>query len=160
MDLGVSEFLQTILEHRIFFLILLFIYFLQCSVGFCHKTTWISHNYTHVPFFLNLHLLRPFYPSRPSPRARRGSLCYIAASHQLSVLHMLVCVCQGWFLHSALSLFPLMYPQICSLRLHLHSFPENRLITIIFLDSIYMYMRQYAIFVFAFLTFFTLYNRL
>ena len=27
---------------------------LQCCVGFCHSTTWISHRYTYVLSFLNL----------------------------------------------------------------------------------------------------------
>ena len=35
-------------------------------------------------------------------------------------------------------LLPLLCPQVCSLHLLLHSFPANRLISIIFLDSIYI----------------------
>ena len=27
---------------------------LQCCIGFCHTTTWISYKYTYVPFFLSL----------------------------------------------------------------------------------------------------------
>ena len=40
----------------------------------------------------------------------------------------------------------------------LHCYPANRFINIIFLDSIYTH--YYTIFVFFFLTYFTLYNRL
>ena len=35
---------------------------LQSFVGFCHTTTWISHRYTYVPFFLKLPPI-----SRPIP---------------------------------------------------------------------------------------------
>ena len=44
------------------------------------------------------------------------------------------------------------------LCLFLHCCPENKFISTIFLDSIYMC--QYMIFIFLFLTYFTLYNRL
>ena len=27
---------------------------LQCCVGFCHRTMWISHKYTYIPSLLNL----------------------------------------------------------------------------------------------------------
>ena len=35
---------------------------LQCCVGVCHTSTWISHRYTYVPSFLNL---PPTYPVIP-----------------------------------------------------------------------------------------------
>ena len=58
---------------------------------------------------------------------------------------------------SSLPLCPRVY-SLCSLCLFLHCCPENRFIGTIFLDS--TYMRQYMIFIFLFLTYFTLYNRL
>ena len=61
-------------------------------------------------------------------------------------------------LHSSCPLLPLLCPQICSLCLLLHCCPANRIISTIFLDSIYM--SQYTIFIFLFLTYFPLYNRL
>jgi len=38
---------------------IIYVYFLlkkilQCCVGFCHRTTWISHNYTYIPSLLPL----------------------------------------------------------------------------------------------------------
>ena len=106
---------------------------LQCCVGFCHTTKWISRNYTHIPPLLSLPLLPPSHPSRSSQSAGLGSLCYIAASYQLSVLHVVVYICQCYFLHSSYSL----PPWLCPLHLGLQSFPA-RLINIIFLDSAYM----------------------
>ena len=36
---------------------------LQCYVGFCHTSTWISHRHTYVPFLLNfLPPPTPFHP--------------------------------------------------------------------------------------------------
>ena len=56
---------------------------LQCCVGFCRLTTWISHNYTYVLSFLSLLPLLPSLSSRLSQGTRLGSLCYTAASHCL-----------------------------------------------------------------------------
>ena len=47
---------------------------------------------------------------------------------------------------------------VCSLCLHLYSCPANRFTSTLFIDPIYMY--YYMIFVFLFLTYLTLYNRL
>ena len=111
---------------------------LQCCVGFCHTTAWISHNYTHVPQLLHLPPLPPSHRSRSSQSIKLGSLCYVATSHQLSIWHMVVYTCQCYFLHSSYSLLPPLHPQVCSLYLCLHSFLANRFINTIFLDSIYM----------------------
>ena len=60
---------------------------------------------------------------------------------------MIVYICQCYFLNSSCPLLPPLYPQVHSLRLH--SFPANRFISAIFLDSINI--REY-IFVLLFLT--------
>ena len=49
-------------------------------------------------------------------------------------------------------------PQVRSLHLHLYSCPATRFLSTVFLDSIYM--SQCTVFVFLFLTYFTLYDRL
>ena len=105
---------------------------LQCCVGFCHTTTQISHNHTCIPSILRLPPLPPPYI------ARLDSLCYRAACHQLSVWHTIVYICWCYFLHSYHSSLPLLGPQVHSLYLRLHSFPTNRFIHVILLDSIYM----------------------
>ena len=50
----------------------------------------ISHNYIYIPSLLHL----PPSSSRSSQSTSLGSLCYPAASQWLSVLHMVVYICQ------------------------------------------------------------------
>ena len=59
---------------------------LQCCVGFCLTTMWISHNYTYILFILNLLPFPSSLLSKSSQSTRLSSLCYTATSHQLSVL--------------------------------------------------------------------------
>ena len=59
-----------------------------CCVGFCHRHA--SATIIHIFPPLGPPSPRPFHPSRSSQSTRLGSLCYIAISHQLSVLHMIV----------------------------------------------------------------------
>ena len=94
----------------------------------------ISHNYTYIPSLLSLPLLPSSHPARSSWRMGLGSLCYVATSHQLSVLHMIVYIYQCYFLHLFHSLLSSLCPQVSSLYLHLQSFPANRFINIIFID--------------------------
>ena len=104
------------------------------------STVKISHNYTFITSLLSLPPFPSPHPSRSTQCTRLGSLCYLTTSHQLSILHMAVYTSQGCFLHSSLSLFPLQCPHVRSLHLRLHSFPANRFIKAIFLDSIYTYI--------------------
>ena len=46
--------------------------------------------------------------SGPSQRVRLGSLCHTATSHQLSILYMVVDICQRYFLHLWHSFLPLL----------------------------------------------------
>ena len=63
-------------------------------------------------------------------------------------------------LHTSLLLPPLLppCPEFCSLCLFLYSCPENKFISAISSDSIYIC--QYMIFIFLFLSYFTLHNGL
>ena len=72
---------------------------LQCCVGFCHTTTWISHKYTHVHSVLNLlpTLTQP-QPSRSSESTELSSLCYTVNFHWLSILHMVIYMFQCYSL--------------------------------------------------------------
>ena len=71
---------------------------LQCCVGFCPTTTWISHNYTYIPSVFSLRPLHSSHASRSSQNSRLGSLRYTATSHQLSILHLIVYICWCHFL--------------------------------------------------------------
>ena len=107
-------------------------------VGFCHTTMWISCMYSCIPF----HLSFPPQP-RSSQSPALSPLCYEAASHEWSVLHVVVYICQCYSLNSSHLLLPLLCPQICSLCLLLHCCPANWFICAIFLDSIYIYIYIY-----------------
>ena len=66
---------------------------LQYCVGLYHTSTWISHRYTYVPSLLNpLSSPTPSHPSRLSQSTGLSSLCHMANSHLLSILHMAKCI--------------------------------------------------------------------
>ena len=96
---------------------------LQCCVGLCHTSTWISHRYPYVPSFLNLspsHLL-PY----PAPLCCHRvpdltSLCHTANSYWLSVLYMVMHTFPYYSLNSSHPLLPPLCPQVCYLCLCLH----------------------------------------
>ena len=98
------------------------------------------------------------HPSRLSQSTKLISLCYAVASHQLSVLQLVVYICQCYSLTMSQPPLPPRCPQVRSQHLHLYSCPTTRFMSTIFLDSIYMC--QHTVFVFLFLTYFTLYDRL
>ena len=107
---------------------------LQCFDGFCCTTTQISYNYTYIPSLLSLLTLPASHPSRSSQSARLGSFFYIATSHQLSILHMVVLCC---FLHWSHPLFPhCVHKSILSICVSMPSLKINT----IFQYSIYMHL--------------------
>ena len=115
--------------------------------------------YHHISFLL---CLPPSlsHPSRQSQSTELISLCYVAASHQLSILHFVVYICPCHSLTSSSLPFPLPVsssPFSTSASLFL-SCPLVFQNLFFFLDSIYMC--QHTVFVFRFLTYFTLYDRL
>ena len=57
--------------------------------------------YVYTPFLLNLSPLPSSHFSRSSQNARLGSLCYIVASYQLYILHMMVYICKCYFRNSS-----------------------------------------------------------
>ena len=112
------------------------LFFFPFYVGFSHTTTHISHNYTYVPSLASLS--SPIPSLQVITEHQVGSLSYKAASHQPPILHLIVYIWWCYFLHLFHSPPPLLCPQVHSLHLHLHSFPENRFINSIFLDFIHM----------------------
>ena len=104
---------------------------------FCCKTKRVSYMNKYIPSSLDLPATSPpIPPSRSSQSPELSFLCFIASWHQLSVLHMVVYVCQP----SAPSLsHPRLLPlHVHTLRLHFYSCPGTRLICTTFLESTYM----------------------
>ena len=89
------------------------------------------------PSHLSLHTTPQGYQGYHRAPGLR-SLHHTAHSQELSVLHMVMCMCQCHFLNSSHPLLPLLCPQAKSLHLYLYSFPANMSIITISLDSIYI----------------------
>ena len=89
------------------------------------------------------------------PRAMAlGALLHASNSHWSSVLYIYMFQCYS--LKSSQALLPLLSPKVCSLCLCLLCCPACRTVRIIFLNSICMSL--YTVFVFLFLTYFTLFK--
>ena len=68
---------------------------LRCCLSFCSPTMWISCEYPHIASLLSLPF--PFPVPVLQVITEASSLCCVAASHQLSSLHTVVCICQSQF---------------------------------------------------------------
>ena len=113
---------------------------LQCCVDFCHTTAWISHKYTYIlspPEPSSHHPLS--LSSRSSQSPGLDSLCYIATSHWLSILHVVMYIFQCYSLSSFQPLLTPLCPQVHSLCVCFYSCCADRFISTIFLDPIYMH---------------------
>ena len=62
------------------------------NFAFCQTSTWISHKYTYIPSFLKFPPPSPSHPSRVIQSCCLSFLRYIANSHWLSILHMIMWV--------------------------------------------------------------------
>ena len=87
-----------------------------------------------------------------------GFLCHTENSQWLFTLHMVLYMFQCYSLKLSHLLSLSLCTKVCSLCLSLNCCPANKFINTVFLNSIYMFWC--TIFVFFFLTYFTLYNRL
>ena len=82
-----------------------------CCVGLCHTTMQISRNYIYIsPHPWASLPSSTSCPSRSSQSTWLGSLCYMAISHQLSVLHIVVYTCLCYFLCLSHCFLPLLCP--------------------------------------------------
>ena len=90
--------------------------------------------YTYIPYLLGLPPTPPTsHPSRSSQSTKVSSLCCMAASYWLSVLHVIVVYMSvGLSRFIPPSLSSALGPHVHPLCLCLHSCPANRFISIIF----------------------------
>ena len=82
---------------------------LQCCVGFCHTTMWISCKYTCILSLILCPILPPPPPSHPSRSSQStvlSFLYYTAASLWISA-HTRQCICQCYSLSSSPFSIPL-----------------------------------------------------
>ena len=97
---------------------------MQCCVGFCHTSTWISHRYTYVPSLLNFPPTPP-HPSRLSQSTRLSSLHHTTNSNWLFILYMIMYMFPCYSLHWTHALLLPLCPQVCCLCQCLHSCLTN-----------------------------------
>ena len=123
-----------------------------------HTLTWICHGYTCVP-----HPEPPSHlPPHPIPQGHPSAPALSILSHALnldwrSISHMIIYMSQCYSLKSSHPCLLPESPKDCSLHLCLFNCLAYWVIVTIFLNSIYMC--QYTVSVFFFLSYFTLYNR-
>ena len=84
---------------------------LQCCIGFCCTTTWLSCKYTYILSLLSL----PSPPQHPTHKITTDHwaelLCCTAASWYLALLHKVVDTCQH-YVHSSQPLLQPLCPQV------------------------------------------------
>ena len=156
--------------------------YVVCMYGFCHTTMQIRHSYVYTcvhvcacvclcvcvsvsvcvcaPLPVSLPLPPPHPIGCPGPQAGLPVRQKLPSSY-LFYTRLRTYVKATFSVRPTFS-FP-HYPQVCFPLLHLHSFPANRFISTVFLDSIHMCVCVYVIIdicFFLFLTLFTLYKKL
>ena len=109
---------------------------LQCCIGFCHTSPWVSHRYTYDPSLVN----PP--PTSPHPLAccrapGLSSLRRAANPHCWSTLPTVMYMFQRYSSSLSLPLLPPLCPQACSLGLCL---PCSLFISPVFPDSTYLHL--------------------
>ena len=96
-----SSFLFKLLSFKIFIYFYWNIVVLQSCIRFCYTTKWINYTYTCISSLSSLPSIPPSHPSRSSQSTELSSLWYTVASHKLSVLYMVMHICQCNSLNSS-----------------------------------------------------------
>ena len=100
----------------------------------------------------------PTHPSGLSQSTSFGCLLHASILHWSSVSHMVIYMFQCYSLKSSHPRLLPQSPKVCSLHLCLFWCLAYRVIVTIFLNSTYMH--SHTVFMFLFLVYFTLHNRL
>ena len=119
---------------------------LQGCVGFCRTTTQIIHQciYTYIslplqPPVFSLPLTHPHFTPLGHHRALDWAPCvYSRFPLPVSVLYIVMYICQCYSFNSSHPLLPSLCPQDCPLCLCLYSYPAYMIINTVFLVSICM----------------------
>ena len=98
----------------------------------------------YIPSLLSLSLLPPIPPLEVIIEGQTG-LPVLLSKFPLTILHIIVYLCQCYFLSLSHHLLSTQCPKVHSLGLHLHSFSTNMFISYTFLDFICMYVSKYNI---------------
>ena len=123
---------------------------------FCRTSTTISHRFTRVPSPPNLPPISlPTLLFSLSQRPCLSSLSHTANSHWLSVI--LYCKFLCYSLHTSPLLPPLLPPSVLYVCFSIAALKIN---SSVHLFRVHIYMCQYMIFIFLFLTYLTLCNGL
>lgn len=80
-----------------------------------------QNNYMYIPSLLSLPHLPTFHPSKSSQSMRGWAPC-VFSNFSLYILPMIVYTCQWYFDNSSHSLLPLLFPQRCTIHIHLVPF--------------------------------------
>ena len=117
------------------------------------------HIYPHIPSLLHLPPTLPIPPLQVATK-HRADLPRLCSCFQLAIYFTFGSAYMSMLLSHFVPAYPspTPCPQLHSLHLRLYYYPAHRFHIQIFLDS--MYMCQHMVFVFLFLTHFTLYDRL
>ena len=127
-------FLTSLLEYNCFTML--------CQFLLYNK---VNQLYVYIyPHISSLLCLPPTLPIPPLQVDELISSCYVAASHQLTILHLVVCICRCYY-HFAPASPSLPCPQVHSLCLLLYSCPATRFISTIFFLRFHIYVLAYGI---------------
>ena len=107
----------------------------------------------NLPSRFPLHPIPQGHPSVPA----LSTLSHVSNLDWQSISHMVIYMFQCYSLKSFHTHLLPQSPKVCSLHLYFFCCLTYRVIITIFLNSLYMH--QYTVLVFFFLTYFTLYNR-
>ena len=121
-----STYIFLIIFFIFYFLIgkkLLYNFVLVSVVQYCESVI----SYMYILSLLSLPSLTPSHPSRSSQGVRLDSFCCSATSHQLSIICMIMYICQCHFLNQSHSHLTPLCPQVhfqqvhfFFLRFHIH----------------------------------------
>ena len=115
---------RSLLECNCFTMLCQFLLYTQVNQPYAYISS-------HIPSLLSLLPSSLSHPSRSLQSTKLISLCYAAASHQLTILHSVVYICQCYS-HFAKLPPPTLCPQVHSLCRHLYSCPATRFISTTF----------------------------